>query len=69
MLQGGVGGWGEDVGGGLVSSRYSLGSLKEPSLGLMLCCHCLKILHNFRTRGIHLHYILDPTNNAPNLGG
>lgn len=69
MLQGGFGGWGEDIGSVLVSRGYSLGSLKGPPLGLMLHCHCLEILHNFRTRGTHLHCILGPTNDAPNLSG
>lgn len=35
---------------------------KGPTLGLMLCCHCLKILHKYLTRGPHFQSPLSPAN-------
>lgn len=39
----------EGVGAGLASGGCSLGRPQFPILGLMLSCHCPKIIHNSRT--------------------
>lgn len=57
------------MGAGPDSRRCSLGSPKDSTLGLILCCHCFEILNNSRSRGTHLHSTLGPTNDVANLGG
>lgn len=36
----------------------------HPALGLILHCHCLDILNNFKQVALHFHSALDPANYA-----
>ena len=44
-------------------------SLKDPRLGLMLCCCLIEILSNFLNKGsLYFHFAFDHTNYAPDRG-
>lgn len=49
---------------GLGSRTGSCDEKDLVALGLMLCCHHLKILYNFLTMALHFHFSLGPANSC-----